>query len=78
MPKNVYALSATDGKKIGIMISAKDFSGEISVKLEGLFNNKYTLYHSTYEKHETLIEGTLSDGTIKINLEKDSFCYIEI
>jgi len=77
-PDKVYALSATDGNKVGIMIAVKDFSGEIMLNVFNCENKSYTINESTYEKHESITQGVTRDGKIKLDLKKDAIYYIEL
>ncbi len=76
--QGVYALSASDGEKNGIMLSVRDYSGKLEIDILGSKNNFATITEVMYEQDPKIIEQTIADGKIIIDAEKDTLYYIDI
>ena len=74
---SIYVLSATDGNNKGVMISVRDFGGEIDIDFDKHYPNICVLEYC-YEQPERQIETIKTVNGIKFNVKKDSIYYIKI
>lgn len=75
----VYILSATSEGKVGVMICATDFEGEIVLSLPAGAYSEYNYRESTYEVFDKETKGKIKeDGTISLLLKRNSVYEIVI
>lgn len=77
VPAGVYALVAKDNNKVGIMLSVRDFEGQLSIK----FNENIKeceVKEFAYEKDCNILDIEKVDFGIKFTVQKDTIYYIDI
>jgi len=76
--QDVYALSASDGEKGGIMLAVRKYSGEVEMELEDCKAKSVIVSESEYEKELKTFRVPVQEGKVLFTAKEDALYYIDV
>ena len=76
--KEIYILGASNGTESALMLSCRDYEGEVEISVKGLDKLSVIVSESTYDNIAfNNTEVAIKDGKIRFNAKKDTIYYVK-